>query len=106
MMSQYKSGPRKHPGGWHQFIYRRLHGLAAGDDLLSPNDPSLLVRVRRPTVEEAWTEVMHLMREASASLTPSAEHEHILAVHRQRLEFMESRMRIGLAEHLREREET
>jgi len=74
--------------------------------MLWPNDPALSVRVRRIDPDEAWAELIRLMREASAALQPSADYEQILAAHRERLAFMESRMRAELPERLRNLRDT
>jgi hypothetical protein len=97
-MSQFKSGPRKHPGGWFQFIFIRLHGLAAGDDDFAFDDPSMRVKVRRGTVDEAWAAAVQAMREASARLTPSPDYEARLAAHRARLADLRARADAMLAE--------
>lgn len=69
-MSQMKFGPRKHPGGWCQFIFHRHRGLATGDENLEWNDPMLLVKVRRPTWQEALSQTFSEMHRISATLTP------------------------------------
>lgn len=70
-----KSGPRKHPGGWWQFIFWRYHGLAGGDDVLEPDDPSLRVKVRRATLEEALGAAIQEMQVISARLVPSDDYD-------------------------------
>ncbi len=74
-MQQMKSGPRKHPGGWWQFIFWRLHGLAAGDADLDPGDPSLRVKVRRATLEEALDAAIEEMRTVSSLLAPGDDYD-------------------------------
>ncbi len=74
-MSQMKSGPRKHPGGWFQFIFVRFPGLATGDEHLESNDPSLQVKVRGLTWEEALIEAFREMHRISTTLTPSDDYE-------------------------------
>jgi hypothetical protein len=74
-MQQMKSGPRKHPGGWWQFIFWRLHGLAEGDAELDLEDSALRVKIRRATLEEALITAIDEMRRASATLTPSSNYE-------------------------------
>ncbi len=74
-MQQMKSGPRKHPGGWWQFIFWRCHGLAAGDDGLEPGDPSLRVKVRRATLEEALGVAIQEMQTISARLAPGDDYD-------------------------------
>lgn len=85
VMNQYKSGPRKHPGQWHQFIFTRLHGLAAGDDALDPTDPSLRIKVRCDTLDNAWNDAIDQMRLASAALEPHPYYDVRLEAHLERM---------------------
>ncbi len=73
-MSQMKLGPRKHPGGWCQFIFHRHRGLAGGDEYLEPDDPMLRVKIRRSTCEEALFETLSEMHRISATLTPGDDY--------------------------------
>lgn len=82
-MQQMKSGPRKHPGGWHQVIFWRLHGLAKEDDELDLQDESLRVKVRRSTLDEALAEAIRQMRDRSASLEPSEEYDRRMDEHQR-----------------------
>jgi hypothetical protein len=75
MMQQMKSGPRKHPGGWWQFIFWRWKGLAEGDDALAHDDLSLRVKVRQATIEETLAGAIDEMRAASAKLVRSDEYD-------------------------------
>jgi hypothetical protein len=83
VMSGLKSGPRRNPGGWFQFDFGRLHGIAKGDDKLDPNHPSLRVRVRCPTLEEAFSEAIRQMRDRSAALEKSEHYECLIEENRQ-----------------------
>jgi hypothetical protein len=82
-MQQMKSGPRKHPGGWWQFIFNRWQGLAAGDDDLPLEHLSLRVKVRRATLEDALTVSIEAMLDVSANLVPSDEYITRLAEFRR-----------------------
>jgi len=73
-MQQMKSGPRKHPGGWWQFIFWRSHGLARGDEELESGDPSLRVKVRRATLEEALAAAIEEMRGVSERLVTNEDY--------------------------------
>jgi hypothetical protein len=68
-LSQVTIGAGKDPGGW-QFVFQRRHGLAQGDIDLAADDPSLSVKVRRATVEDALDAAIQRMREASSRLAP------------------------------------
>lgn len=74
-MSQMKSGPRKHPEGWYQVIFHRRRGLAAGGDILDADEPSMRVRVRRLTWEEALIEAFREMHRITTTPTPSDDYE-------------------------------
>jgi hypothetical protein len=86
VMNQMKSGPRRNPGGWWQFIFVRLHGLAEGDDQLNYDDASLRVKVRRPSLDEALAAAVEQMRERSASLEPGKDYDRLMKEHMDRLE--------------------
>jgi hypothetical protein len=96
-MQQAQAGPRKHPGGWFQFIFWRRHGLAKGDEALDPQDPSLRVKVRRSTQEEAFADAIREMRQRSAGLERSETYQALLERDQQMMEqlraFAEQRRR-------------
>jgi hypothetical protein len=81
-LQQMKLGPRKHPGGWAQVIFWRQHGLAAGDDRIESDDPSLRVKVRRETLEDALDDAMKEMRTASVGLVPGERYTELFAQRR------------------------
>lgn len=77
-MQQVKAGSRKHPGGWWQFIFWRIHGLAKGDEPLDLQRDSLRVKVRRPTQAETLAEATREMRMRSAPLEKSADYRRLM----------------------------
>jgi len=75
-------GAAKQPAyGW-TFAFSRLPGLAAGDDDLDPDDPSLTVTVHGASPEIALDKATAEMRRISAGLEPVADYEERLAAGR------------------------
>jgi hypothetical protein len=63
-------------------ILWRQHGLDVGDDRIEPEAPSLRVKVRRATLDEALDDAVREMRAASAGLVPGEHYDELLAQRR------------------------
>jgi hypothetical protein len=85
-MQQAKAGPRNRPPEWFQFIFWRRHGLAKGEEALDPQDPSLRVKVRRSTQQEAFAEAIREMRQRTAGLQKSDDYQRLMETERQMME--------------------
>lgn len=64
-----KRAPKKHPGQWVEFLFKRFPGKALGDDALASEDASLRIKVRRSTEATAWRAGVREMYQRSAKLT-------------------------------------